>query len=157
VTIPTDQPGWRPDPDAPGAQRWWNGTDWTDDRRAGDADAAEPTIDPSPASPARPRNALQKASDVVVDPALAVSNPFAAAALAVGVIGVLFGALGVLPTLGLVVSILGLVRSRRVAREGGAKTGRWQSVVGLCLSAVGLLRLLPVFAALVPGQLLGHA
>jgi hypothetical protein len=118
VTIPTDQPGRRPDADAP---------------------------------PARPRNALQKVSDVVVSPTLSVDNPFAAAALAVGVIGLLFSAFGLLSSVGVIVSLLGLLRSRRLAREGRAQTGRWQSIVGLAVSVVSLLRWLPLFAPLLAG------
>ena len=107
----------------------------------------QPERRPESAEPRR-RNGLKAASDAVVDPALAVSNPFAAAALAVGVIAVLFPSLGVLPVIGLVVSVLGLVRSGRMAREGEAKTGRGRCIAGLVLSLVGLLRLLPALAGL---------
>ena len=31
-----DQPGWLPDPEKPGALRWWNGLGWSDARKAPD-------------------------------------------------------------------------------------------------------------------------
>jgi hypothetical protein len=109
-----------------------------------------------PAPPATARGgALKRVSDTVVSPTLSVSNPFAAGAIVVGVIGLVFSALGVVPTIGVIVSVLGLVRSTRLSREGEARTGRWQSVVGLVLSLLGLLRLLPFVAALLPHGLLG--
>jgi hypothetical protein len=168
VATPSDQPGWRPDPEQPGMVRWWNGLDWSDTRRRADDDvakvreAAEDAARSSTISPQQvakttgaPKNALKAASDAVVSPALALSNPFAAAALAVGIIAVLFGALGVLPAIGLVISVLGLVRSRRLARDGRKDTGFGRSIAGLVLSLVGLVRWLPFIAPLLPQDLRG--
>jgi hypothetical protein len=148
--------------------RWWNGVDWSDARRAADEDiarvrnAAEDAARSSTISPQQvgrttgaTRNPLKAASDAVVSPALALSNPYAASALAVGIIALLFGAYGVLPAVGLVISVLGLVRSRRLARDGRPNTGFGRSVAGLVLSLVGLLRWLPVVTALLPQDLRG--
>lgn len=168
MTIPTDQPGWRPDPDKPGMVRWWNGLDWSDARRSADEeidrvqaaadDAARgSTISPQQvarASTPRKGGALKAASDAVVSPALSVTNPFAAAAVAVGVIGLLFGAYGVISVVGIVVSVLGLVRSRRLARDGKTKTGFAQSLAGLIVSIISLLRWIPIIAELVPNGVL---
>jgi Protein of unknown function (DUF2510) len=160
VATPSDQPGWRPDPEQPGMVRWWNGLGWSDTRRRADDDIAKvrqaaddaargSTISPQQvAKTTAHRSPLKAASDAVVSPALSATNPFAAGAVAVGVIGLLFGALGVLPAIGLVVSLLGLVRSRRLARDGARRTGFGQSIAGLVLSLVGLLRWLPVLAPL---------
>ena len=38
----TPPPGWYPDPHAPHLQRWWDGTAWTEHRRAPEAPAAPP-------------------------------------------------------------------------------------------------------------------
>ena len=101
------------------------------------------------------RNPLRAASDAVVSPELALPNPYAAAALAVGIIALLFNAFGVLPGIGVVVAVLGLIRARRLARDGRTSTGLGRSIAGLVLSLLGLLRLLPVVAHLLPGTLPG--
>lgn len=159
----SDQPGWRPDPEQPGMVRWWNGLTWSDTRRRADEDMTkvrEAAADAARSSTITPqqvarttgstRNPLKAASDAVVSPALARTNPYAAAALAVGIIALLFGAYGVLPAIGLVVAVLGLVRSRRIAATGGRSTGLGRSVAGLVLSIVGLLRWLPAIEAFLP-------
>lgn len=94
------------------------------------------------------RNPLQTASDAVVSPTLARSNPAASVAVAVGLIAVFFPALGVLPAIGLVVAVVGIVRSRRLAREGVQPTGLGRAVLGLVLAVAGLARLLPFVAQL---------
>ena len=38
----TPPPGWYPDPHAPHLPRWWDGTAWTEHRRAPEAPAAPP-------------------------------------------------------------------------------------------------------------------
>ena len=168
MATPSDQPGWRPDPEQPGMVRWWNGLDWSDTRRRADDDITkvrEEAADAARSSTISPqqvakttgstRNPLKAASDAVVSPALALTNPYAAAALAVCNIALLFGAYGVLPAIGLVIAVLGLARSRRLARDGRKDTGFGRSVAGLVLSIVGLLRWLPLVAALLPRDLQG--
>jgi hypothetical protein len=121
VTSPTDQPGPGRDPDP----------------------------DPGHA-PAKRGGALKAVSDALIDPQIAQVNPFGSAAIVVGLIGLFFGALGVLPGIGVLVALLGLARSRRLARGGAAKTGAWQSLAGLVVSVVGLLLQLPPIAAVLP-------
>lgn len=108
-----------------------------------------PQQQPQPGSPKR-GGALKAVSDALIDPQIAQVNPFGSAAIVVGVIGLFFGALGVLPAIGVVVAVLGLVRSRRLARDGAARTGGWQSLAGLAVSIVGLLLQLPPVAAVLP-------
>ena len=36
MATPSDQPGWRPDPEHAGMVRWWNGLGWSDARRSAD-------------------------------------------------------------------------------------------------------------------------
>jgi hypothetical protein len=100
-------------------------------------------------------NPLRAVSDAVVSPELALPNPYAAAALAVGIIALLFDAYGVLPAIGVVVGVLGLIRSGRLTRAGGTRTGRGRSIAGLVLSLLGLLRLVPAVAHLLPGAIPG--
>ncbi|MFD1723056.1 hypothetical protein, partial [Amnibacterium endophyticum] len=78
----------------------------------------------------------------------AAGNPFAGGAIALGVIGLIVGGFALLPLAGLVVSLGGLVRSRRLAREGSRRTGFGQSVAGLILSVLGLVRWIPVVVTL---------
>ena len=42
-------PGWYPDPEAPGGQRWWDGSQWTEHRQA----APPPSASPGASSDAR--------------------------------------------------------------------------------------------------------
>ncbi|MFF9629838.1 DUF2510 domain-containing protein [Streptomyces fradiae] len=51
----TTPPGWYPDPAAPAAERWWDGTAWTGHTRPADG-AAQPraAVVPPPATPAAP-------------------------------------------------------------------------------------------------------
>lgn len=140
--------------------RWWNGLDWSDARRRADDDIAKvrraaddaarsSTISPQQvARTGATRGPVRAAAEAVVVPALSATNPFAAGAVAVGIIGLLFGLFGVLPAIGLVVSLLGLVRSRRLARDGTRRTGFGQSVAGLVLSLAGLVRWLPLLEPL---------
>ncbi|GGZ93378.1 membrane protein [Streptomyces echinoruber] len=51
----TPPPGWYPDPAAPHQERWWDGTAWTEHRRAPAPPAAPvPPVPPLPSSPSSP-------------------------------------------------------------------------------------------------------
>lgn len=48
-------PGWYPNPDSPGHERWWNGSSWSDNTRGDTADvAANPSADASASASAEP-------------------------------------------------------------------------------------------------------
>lgn len=165
MATPSDQPGWRPDPERPGMVRWWNGLGWSDARRSADeaidrvraaaSDAARgSTITPQQVARTMDdrRTERNPAAAGATARAVGALNPLANAAVPVGVIALLFGLFGVLPLVGLVLSIGGLVRSRRLANQGERRTGFGQSMAGLVLSLLGLVRWVPVLlGALPPG------
>ncbi|MFI6349408.1 DUF2510 domain-containing protein [Streptomyces sp. NPDC050560] len=54
----TPAPGWYPEPNAPGTERWWNGTAWTEHRRPapppGPYAPQPPAVSQAPAAPRQP-------------------------------------------------------------------------------------------------------
>jgi hypothetical protein len=164
VASPPEQPGWRPDPEHAGMVRWWNGLGWSDARRSADGSidrvraAAQDALRASTITPQqvadtqRSRRTLREAPAAAAGRAIGAANPFAAGAITVGVLGFIVGLFGVLPLVGLILSLAGLLRSRRLAREGATRTGFGQSLAGLVLSVIGLLRWVPVVLQLVPVQ-----
>jgi hypothetical protein len=164
VTIPSDQPGWRPDPEKPGMVRWWNGLGWSDARRSADEaiervrGAAEQAARGSTITPQQvarttaDRRAARGAAGAATGTSTAAgANPLAGAAVAIGIVGFGIGLYGLLPLVGLILSLAGLARSRRLARNGVQRTGLGQSLAGLVLSIIGLTRWIPVIVDLLPG------
>ncbi len=73
ITAPTSNPpaGWYPDPGAPGQERYWDGSQWTDSQRplgggragdAGGAQAAAPAQEVAPAQAAGPNAGLAQSA-----------------------------------------------------------------------------------------------
>ena len=159
----SDQPGWRPDPQQPGAMRWWNGVDWSDARRSADQtmdrvhaaaqDAARgSTISAQQvAHTMADSGALRAASAAAAGGTVGATNPIAVAALAVATVALGFGLYGLLPVLGFVLSIIGLVRGQGLERRGAQQTGFGQSLAGLLLSIIGIAQWVPFLLQLVPG------
>ncbi|TPW75467.1 DUF2510 domain-containing protein [Schumannella soli] len=50
----SDSPGWYPDPERRGGQRWWNGAGWSDARRDAPAPGSSAAFRPTTAPPAIP-------------------------------------------------------------------------------------------------------
>ena len=174
----TDAPGWRPDPDEPEMLRWWNGLGWSDARKSATeaaasvrpvaegavrrADTAFEAARQSTVTPAsiarganRPNGAPAGGPVPLATAAKAVGavNPVAVAGLVLAIIGLVLGAYGVISLVGLVLSLAGLSRSRRLARSGERRTGFAQSLGGLLLSGLSLLRWVPVWVDLVTSVL----
>jgi hypothetical protein len=54
---PEPAPGWYDDPDTPGGKRYWDGSNWTDQRRAPERHDEPPRPEPARPEPARPEPA----------------------------------------------------------------------------------------------------
>ncbi|MFD3356673.1 DUF2510 domain-containing protein [Streptomyces fradiae] len=88
----TTPPGWYPDPAAPAAERWWDGTAWTGHTRpAGGAAQPPAAVVPPPATPAAPPAPYPAA--VVVPPRRFGGRGTRAAVAALAVAAVVAGAL----------------------------------------------------------------
>ncbi|WP_375387987.1 DUF2510 domain-containing protein [uncultured Amnibacterium sp.] len=157
-----DQPGWMPDPEQPGMLRWWNGLGWSDARKAPDeatqraVTAAREAVQSSTVTPQQVARitAAKKVTEVVpgaVGTAARTAgavNGAASGAVALGIAGLIFGLWGVVSLVGLIVSLRGLARSRRLARDGAKRTGFVGSLVGLILNVIGVIRWFPLLAEL---------
>ena len=160
MTTHSDQPGWRPDPGKPGSLRWWNGLGWSDawrsagesieqERDAVRAAAQGSTISPEQvAKTTRDRRTERGAPSGVG--AVSRIHPLARFSPVLGILGLIFGAYGIVSLIGFVVSLAGLVLSSR--RQGRARrSGQGASLIGLVFSAIGLLQWLPTVLQLLPG------
>jgi hypothetical protein len=158
-----DQPGWKPDPERPGMLRWWNGLGWSDARKTPDGStdralaAAREAVQSSTVTPQQVARttATKKLEQTVPTAAKAAGaslNPFATGAVATGIFGFIFGFWGVVSAIGLIVSIRGLIRSRRLAAKGTSRTGFAQSLAGLVINVIGLIRWAPLLSE-IPDQI----
>jgi hypothetical protein len=153
----TSQPvaGWYPDPENPTAERWWDGTGWTDHRRASTVAPAAtygglPAYTPAPASP---YGAPAYAAPAQQNNTLAVVG----FVLAVGGIVISFG--GLTPLAGGIVSIFALVRANRMRAQGLPFDRRGFAIAGIIVGfAICLLEIaaLVVLLTLLP-QLPGYS
>lgn len=107
--------GWYEDPEDPSRQRYWSGTEWTDDRRL---------PPPVPAVPAPP------------------ANGFAVTSLIVGIVGAL---LAFIPLVGLVGFLLGAavvvfgILGRSGAGQADGTQGAGMATAGIVLGAVAMV------------------
>ncbi len=104
--------GWYPDPDAPGGDRWWKGTTWSEQRRghAGESPATQ-AMDSATATPGN--------VPALVGFILALTG----VALTVGGLALAGG----------IVSIVGLQRSKQLAAHGPVDTGRRFAIAGIII------------------------
>ncbi len=125
--------GWYPDPENSEAERWWNGSGWSDHRRTGgsaaiSAPAWQPAAGPEGAAP-------------VYYASTTPSNAMAIAGFAVS-LGALV--LGLIPgVVGAILSGIGLKAAKEREAAGIPNTGRGFAlaglIIGITLSALTLL------------------
>ncbi|CAN5383702.1 hypothetical protein BH11ACT3_BH11ACT3_16170 [soil metagenome] len=140
----TDAPvaGWYPDPDSPAQDRWWDGTAWSEHRRAHSADvaapapalvAAPPVAAPNPYTPSPnvaaygPGVPLGYAPVVSTPP---VKNTMAIVGLVVGILGVPLIFVGfsffsiLIGVTGGILSTVAFGRAKRMIAAGLGETAR---------------------------------
>lgn len=153
------QAGWYADPENPAGERWWNGSGWSDQKRAATV-AGVPAADPSgfsfgtptadarpdpyapPTYPTPPSYAQQPytASPYVAAPYGAPaygarSNGLAIAGLIVSAGGWIV--LGVLASVaGIILSAFGLARAKQAEAAGNPNSGRGIAMAGLVIGIV---------------------
>lgn len=128
-TIP---PGWYADPDGKPAQRFWDGTAWTEQSRPMlPSLVSAPVTNGAQARPGAPLNGM------------------GTAALTLGIIGLLLG--GVLSLLAVIFGAVGVSRANR-----GQATNKGAALWGLCLGIVGVVGWIVLFLALVVSSSPGY-
>lgn len=166
VTPP--QAGWYADPEDPAGERWWNGSGWSDHKRAATvgADAAPgdevpripapadtgftfgapaaPAARPDPYAPAAPYTtttpyaATPYAAAPYGAPQRSNTNGLAIAGLAVSAGGWIIA--GVLAAIaGIILSGFGLARARQMEAAGHPNSGRGIAMAGLVIGIVVLV------------------
>ncbi len=158
------QAGWYKDPENPAGERWWNGSGWSDQKRAATTAATAPaassagftfgnpaTVDSRPDPYAPPTYTTQPsyapASPYVAAPYGAPaygarSNGLAIAGLIVSAGGWLF--LGVIASIaGIILSGFGLARAKQAEAAGNPNSGRGIAmaglVIGIAVTVLGIL------------------
>ncbi|MCH7670203.1 MAG: DUF4190 domain-containing protein [Acidobacteria bacterium] len=124
----TTPPGWHDDPEQPGMERHWDGSRWTDNRRA------------KSEQPPPPPTAITVQT---------TGNGIAVAAMVCAIVGALFGLTLFFFMFALVLGLLGIVfgvaGGRRVRRgetqrgKGMARTGIIVGVIAIALGIVGVI------------------
>lgn len=149
--------GWYADPENAAGERWWNGSSWSDHKRAAAAPAAAtgfvygssaPDARPDPYAPVPVGGAPVAGSPYVAPlpygaaPAVPGVNGLALAGLLVAAIGWLIVPFLSGPT-GIVLSAIGLSQAKKREAAGHPKPGRGLAIAGIIVgSAVTALSLL---------------
>lgn len=152
--------GWYADPENPAGERWWNGSGWSDHKRASTADAgftfgataAGQPGRPDPYAAASAAPAAPTASPYAPSPYSPA--PYGAPAYGSGtnglaVAGLIVSAAGWLvlsflgPIAGIILSAFGLAQAKRREAAGNPNSGRGMAmaglIVGIALAVIGLV------------------
>lgn len=163
------QAGWYQDPENPAGERWWNGSGWSDQKRAATT-ATAPVADStgfSYGAAAGGRPDPYAPPSYAAPPAHAPNSPYVAApygAPAYGsrtnglaIAGLIVSAggwivLGVIASIvGIILSAFGLARAKQAEAAGNPNSGRGIAmaglIVGIVVTALGIL-LIVAYAAL---------
>jgi hypothetical protein len=154
------QAGWYTDPENPAGERWWNGSGWSDQKRAATTAVAPPTVAPvaeptgftygNPAAAGRPDPYAPPT--FTTPPAYAPGSPYAPApygAPAYGarsnglaIAGLIVSAggwivLGVIASIvGIILSAFGLARAKQAEAAGNPNSGRGIAMAGLIIGII---------------------
>lgn len=169
--------GWYADPENPAGERWWNGSNWSDHKRAAGAPAAPASAPVAPAAPAATGFTYgSTAPGARPDPYAPVAatpyqpagpyqapTPYGAPAPgqgtnALALAGLLVGAIGwlIVPVLagaaGIVLSAIGLSHAKKREAAGHPNPGRGLAIagliVGIAVTSLTIIGYVAVFATL---------
>lgn len=151
--------GWYDDTTDAEQLRWWTGTAWTDARAPRQPAAAEspaeapiplpygpasvtgmPAASPGPSVPVAQLPGAPAAPPPGRLRLLRTNNPFAFTSVIIGLASLAVNILCVPAVLAIAFGILGVVRSRKLARAGASVTGLVASIIGIALAALMTFR-----------------
>jgi hypothetical protein len=165
------QAGWYADPENPAGERWWNGSGWSDQKRASTAGAAGATAAGAPADPAGftfGNPAAEGRPDPYAPPTYTapplyntgspyVAAPYGAPAYGsrsngLAIAGLIVSAggwivLGVIASIvGIILSAFGLARAKQAEAAGNPNSGRGIAMAGLVIGIIVTILGIVIFA-----------
>lgn len=146
-------PGWYPEPTSPTGQRYWNGEAWTTFTTPAAPTMAPPPLKPTPAAQLPSYTPVLEAPDgygtlTASERDALPRNPLATTGMWMAIASGVLSFTLLLQLSALALSIVGLIRSRRICEATGVAVGRTKAIVGICLSAVSTLWF---FVVVIPG------
>lgn len=133
--------GWYPDNEEPGRDRYWTGTEWTNDTQYVRQQAVQQPAYAANAQPTLPMQAVPQYGYAVQQQVFVVDlRPISGLGVTGFVLSLVF-ALGFASVIGLVFSLVAM----RETAPGGPKKGRGLTVAGLVINIIGTVFLLFVW------------
>lgn len=138
MSTPTPIAGWYPDPENPAAERYWDGSAWTGQRRPGTPAYATPP--PAPYGTA-PYGTAPYGTAPYGTPYGAPSraNGPAIAGFVLSLVGLFIALFGIIPGVGIALSAVGLSQATKRAAAGELRTGRGLALAGLIIGIVAFI------------------
>lgn len=131
---------WYPDPEVPGQQRYWDGTQWTEHRAPGAGAATAPGAEQATGhtqpqyaqqAPGQPQYA-QQGGPGYGQQSSSATNGMAIAALVLSIVWL--GGLGSLAAV-----VLGIVAIRQINASNGAQGGKGLAITGTVIGGIGIV------------------